>query len=192
MEIPSTIINNEPLSRVIEEILKKAGDKVMPELVPGSSRGTILEYDIDVSIVKNNPTRRNWYLFLTKKGFMKVGDRLLNIENNDWMIRYALARSFTGKNVVYDLNVTADMFDRESFLCFPEAMEHIVESGVIDCTVNWSQTDYLNIWATLDYREHYPKKNADGVSVFFWYGQIDRNGILRSKLELRKDDKHTY
>lgn len=192
MEIPSTIINNEPLSRVIEEILKKAGDKVMPELVPGSSRGTILEDDIDVSIVKNNPTRRNWNLFLTKNGFMEVGDRLLNIENNDWMIRYALARSFTSKNVAYDLNVTADMFDKESFICFPEAMEHIVGSGVLDCTVNWSQTDYLDIWATLDYREHYPKKNADGVSVFLWYGQIDRNGILRSKLELRKDDKHTY
>lgn len=192
MEIPSTIIYNEPLNLGIEEILKKAGDQVLPELVPGSSRGTILEDDIDVSIVKNNPTRRNWNLFLTKKGFMEVGDRLLNIENNDWMIRYALARSFTSKNVAYDLNVTADMFDKGSFLCFPEAMEHIVESGVLDCTVNWSQTDYLDIWATLDYREHYPKKNADGVSVFLWYGQIDRNGILRSKLELRKDDKHTY
>jgi len=128
MEIPSTIIYNEPLSWVIEEILKKTGDKVMPELVPGSSRGTMLEDDIDVSIVKNNPTRRNWYLFLTKKGFMEIGDRLLNIENNDWMIRYALARSFTGKNVAYDLDVTADMFDRESFLCFPEAMEHTNEN----------------------------------------------------------------
>lgn len=58
--------------------------------------------------------------------------------------------------------------------------------------ISWSQTDYLDIQATLDYREHYPDHNADGMSVFYWYGQLDRNGILRGKLQLRKDDKETY
>ncbi len=95
-------------------------------------------------------------------------------------------------NVAYDLNVTADMFNRESFLCFPEAMSHIIEDGTLDCTINWSHTDYLDVWATLDYREHYPERDSDGVSLFYWYGRLDRNGILRGRLELRKDDKHTY
>lgn len=192
MEIPSVITYNERLSPIIEKMLNKHGDRLMPELVPGSSRGTILENDIDVATVKNNPTRRNWFLFLAKKKFMDDGERLINIDNNDWQIRYALARSFSGKNVAYDLNVTADMFSRDSFLCFPEAMAHIIDGGVLDCTVNWSQTDYLDVWAVLDYRDHYPDRNSDGVSVFYWYGQLDRNGILRGKLELRKDDRHSY
>lgn len=192
MEIPSIITYNERLSPIIEKMLNKHGDRLMPELVPGNSRGTILENDIDVATVKNNPTRRNWYLFLAKKDFMDDGERLINIDNNDWQIRYALARSFSGKNVAYDLNVIADMFSRDSFLCFPEAMAHIIDSGVLDCTVNWSQTDYLDVWAALDYRDHYPDRNADGVSMFYWYGQLDRNGILRGKLELRKDDRHSY
>lgn len=88
--------------------------------------------------------------------------------------------------------VTADMFSQDSFQCFAEAMDHIVRHVTIDCTINWSQTDYLDICATLDYLEHYPNQNADGMIVFYWYGQLDRNGILRNKLELRKDDKETY
>lgn len=192
MTIPSEITYDESLSPVIKSRINRIGNKLLPELVPGSSRGTILEGDIDVSIVKNNPTWLNWYLFLDKKGFTDQCDRLINVENNDWSIRHALARTFTGKNVAYDLNVTADMFSRDSFLCFPEAMSHIIKSGVLDCTINWSQTDYLDVWATLDYPEHNPERDATGLSVFYWYGQMDRNGILRGKLELRKDDKHTY
>ena len=147
---------------------------------------------MDVAIVKKYPTRRNWYLFLTKKGFTDDGSRLINIHNNDWTIRHALARTFSGMNIAYDMRVKADMFNMDSFLCFPEAMAHIVKAGVLDCTVNWSRTDYLDVWATLDYREHYPDRNVNGVSVFYWYGQLDRNGVLRGKLELRKDDKETY
>lgn len=183
---------DRPLTRFEEYIFKKTGESPMPELIPGSSRGTILENDVDVAIVKKYPTRRNWYLFLTKKGFRDDGDRLINIDNNDWPIRYALARTFSGKNVAYDLKVTADMFCQESFLCFPEAMNHIIKNGTLDCTISWSQTDYLDVRATLDYREHYPDRNVDGLSVFYWYGQLDRNGVLRGKLELRKDDKETY
>lgn len=192
MERQSHVLIDRPLTRFEEFIFSNNRDILKPELVPGSCQGTILENDTDVEIVKRNPTRLNWHLFLTKKGFREDGDRLINIDNNDWPIRYALARTFSGKNVAYDLKVTADMFSQESFLCFPEAMDHIIRHGTLDCTINWSQTDDLDIRATLDYREHYPDRNADGMSIFYWYGQIDRNGILRGKLQLRKDDEESY
>lgn len=192
MEEQLRVSIDRPLTRFEEYVFKKNGGNLLRELVPGSSRGTMLEGDPDVDIVKSNPTRLNRYLFLTKKGFLDDGDRLINIDDNEWPIRYALARTFSGKNVAYDLKVTADMFCQESFLCFPEAMDHIIRHGTLDCTINWSQTDYLDIRSTLDYREHYPDRNADGVSVFYWYGQLDRNGILRGKLQLCKDDKETY
>lgn len=51
---------------------------------------------------------------------------------------------------------------------------------------------YVSIVKKTDYMDHYPKKNADGAGVFARYGHIDRNGMLRSKIELRKDDRHTY
>ena len=123
----SQVLINRPLTRLEEFIFSKNHDVLKPELVPGSSQGTMLENDTDVEIVKRNPTRLNWYLFLTKKGFRDDGDRLINIDNNDWPIRYALARTFSGKNVAYDLKVTTDMFCQESFLCFPEAMNHIIK-----------------------------------------------------------------
>lgn len=192
MEEQLLVSIDRQLTRFEEYILKKAGEIPMPGLIPGSNRGTILENDIDVAIVKKFPTRRNWYLFLTKKGFMDDRTRLINIHNNDWPIRYALARTFSGMNIAYDMRVKADMFDMDSFLCFPEAMAHIVKSGVLDCTVSWSQTDYLDVWATLDYKEHYPDRNANDVSIFYWYGQLDRNGMLRGKLKLRKNDKEKY
>lgn len=188
----SQVLINRPLTRLEEFIFSKNRDVLKLELVPGSSQGTMLENDPDVEIVKRNPTRLNWYLFLTKKGFRDDGDRLINIDNNDWPIRYALARTFSGKNVAYDLKVTADMFCQKSFLCFPEAMNHIIKNGTLDCTISWSQTDYLDVRATLDYLEHYPDRNADGLSVFYWYEQLDRNGILRGKLKLCKDYKETY
>lgn len=192
MEGQNQVSIDRPLTRFEEFIFRKNRDILKPELMPGSSRGTMLENDTDVDIVKRNPTRLNWYLFLTKKGFHDDGDRLINVDNNDWPIRYALARTFSGKNVAYDLKVTADMFCRESFLCFPEAMGHIIRHGSLDCTICWSQTDYLDIRAVLDYREHYPNHDVAGMSVFYWYGQLDRNGILRGKFELIKDDKETY
>lgn len=192
MEERNQVSIDRPLKRFEEFIFRKNRDMLKLELVPGSSQGTMLENDLDVEIVKRNPKRLNWYLFLTKKGFRDDGDRLINIDNNDWPIRYALARTFSGKNVAYELKVTADMFCQESFLCFPEAMNHIINNGTLDSTISWSQTDCLDIRATLDYREHYPDRNADGMSVFYWYGQLDRNGILRGKLQLRKDDKETY
>lgn len=188
----SQVLINRPLTRLEEFIFSKNRDVLKLELVPGSSQGTMLENDPDVEIVKRNPTRLNWYLFLTKKGFRDDGDRLINIDNNDWPIRYALARTFSGKNVAYDLKVTADMFCQKSFLCFPEAMNHIIKNGTLDCTISWNQTDYLDVRATLDYLEHYPDRNADGLSVFYWYEQLDRNGILRGKLKLCKDYKETY
>ena len=192
MEELNQVLINRPLTRFEEFIFRNNRDMLKPELVPGSSQGTMLEKDPDVEVVKRNPTRLNWYLFLTKKGFRDDGDRLINIYNNDWPIRYALARTFSGKDVAYDLKVTADMFSQESFLCFPEAMNHIIKNGTLDCTISWSQTDYLDIFATLDYREHYPDRNADGMSVFYWCGQLDRNGILRGEFQLRKNDKETY
>lgn len=192
MEEQPIVSIDRPLTRFEEYIFKKAGESLMPELIPGNKRGTVLENDMDVAIVKKNPIRRNWYLFLTKKGFMDDGNRLINIHNNDWPIRYALARTFSGVNIAYDMRVKADMFNMDSFLCFPEAMAHILKAGVIDCTVNWSHTDYLDVWATLDYREHYPDRNVNGISVFYWYGQLDRNGVLKGKLELRKNDKEKY
>lgn len=192
MEERNQVSIDRPLTRFEEFIFRTNRDILKPELVPGSSRGTMLENDTDVEIVKRNPTRLNWYLFLTKNGFHDDGDLIINIDNNEWPIRYALARTFSGMNVAYDLKVTADMFCRESFLCFPEAMGHIIRHGSLDCTICWSQTDYLDILAVLDYREHYPDRVADGMSVFYWYGQLGRNGILRGKLELRKDDQEIY
>lgn len=192
MEERNQVLIDRPLTRFETFIFRKNRDMLKPELVPGSSQGTMLENDPDVEIVKRNPTKLNWYLFLTKKGFRDDGYRLINIDNNDWPIRYALARTFSGKNVAYDLKVTAGMFSQESFLCFLEAMNHIIKNGILDSTISWSQTDYLDIRATLDYREHYPDRNADGMSVFYWYGQLDRNGILRGKPQLRKDDEETY
>nr|WP_303041910.1 hypothetical protein [uncultured Duncaniella sp.] len=192
MEERNQVLIDRPLTRFEEFIFRKNRYMLKPELVPGSSQGTMLENDPDVEIVRRNPTRLNWCLFLTKKDFRDDGDRLINIDNNDWPIRYALARTFSGKNVAYDLKVTADMFCQESFLCFPEAMNHIIRHGKLDCTISWSQTDYLDVRATLDYREHYPDRNVDGLSVFYWYGQLDRNGILRGKLKLCKDYKETY
>lgn len=192
MEERNQVLIDRPLTRFEEFIFRKNRYMLKPELVPGSSQGTMLENDPDVEIVRRNPTRLNWCLFLTKKGFRDDGDRLINIDNNDWPIRYALARTFSGKNVAYDLKVTADMFCQESFLCFPEAMNHIIRHDILDCTISWSQTDYLDVRATLDYREHYPGRNADGMSIFYWYGQLDRNGILRGEFQLRKDDKETY
>lgn len=110
MEERNQVSIDRPLTRFEKFIFRKNRDMLNPELVPGCSRGTMLENDTDVEIVKRNPTRLNWYLFLTKKGFHDDGDRLINIDNNDWPIRYALARTFSGKNVAYDLKVTADMF----------------------------------------------------------------------------------
>ena len=192
MEERNQVLIDRPLTRFEEFIFRKNRYMLKPELVPGSSQGTMLENDPDVEIVRRNPTRLNWCLFLTQKDFRDDGDRLINIDNNDWPIRYALARTFSGKNVAYDLKVTADMFCQESVLCFPEAMNHIIRHGKLDCTISWSQTDYLDVRATLDYREHYPDRNVDGLSVFYWYGQLDRNGILRGKLKLCKDYKETY
>lgn len=169
MEEQSQVLINRPLTRLEEFIFSKNRDVLKPELVPGSSQGTMLENDTNVEIVKRNPTRLNWDLFLTKNGFRDDGDRLINIDNNDWTIRYALARTFSGKNVAYDIKVTADMFCQESLLCFPEAMNHIIKHSILDCTISWSQTDYLDVRATLDYREHYPDRNVDGLSVFYWY-----------------------
>ena len=192
MEGHSQVLINRPLTRLEEFIFSKNRDVLKPELVPGSSQGTMLENAPDVEIVKRNPTRLNWYLFLTKKGFQDDGDRLINIDNKEWPIRYALARTFSGLNVEYELKVTAEMFDGISFMCFPEAMKHILKAGYLDCTINWSQTDYLDLWATLDYPDHYPDRNADEVHLYYWYGQLDRNGILRGKLELRSDKSEKY
>ena len=105
---------DRPLTRSEEFIFAKNGDGLKPELVPGSSFGTMLEDDTDVEIVKRNPSRLNWYLFLTKKGFLDDGDRLINNDNNDWPIRYAIARTFSGKNVAYDLRVTSDMLSQNT------------------------------------------------------------------------------
>lgn len=192
MEEQLRVSIDRPLTRFEEYVFKKNGGNLLRELVPGSSRGTMLEGDPDVDIVKSNPTRLNWYLFLTKKGFKDCGDHIINVANNDWSIRYALARTFTGINVNYELTVTVEMFSEDSFMCFPKAMRHILKHGSLDCTVNWSQTDYLDLWTTLDYPNHYPEQNSKGLSVFIWYGQIDRNGVLRGKLELRNSDKGKY
>lgn len=127
MEERNQVLIDRPLTRFETFIFRKNRDMLKPELVPGSSQGTMLENDPDVEIVKRNPTKLNWYLFLTKKGFRDDGYRLINIDNNDWPIRYALARTFSGKNVAYDLKVTAGMFSQESFLCFLEAMNHIIK-----------------------------------------------------------------
>lgn len=192
MEEQLRVLIDRPLTRFEEYVFKKNGGNLLRELVPGSSRGTMLEGDADVDIVKSNPTRLNWYLFLTKKGFKDCGDHIINVANNDWSIRYALARTFTGINVNYELKVSAEMFSEDSFMCFPKAMSHILKHGSLDCTVNWSQTDYLDLWATLDYPDHYPARDSKGMNVFIWYGQIDRNGVLRGKLELRKSNKEKY
>lgn len=68
MERQPQVSIDRPMTRFEEYIFRKNSDVLKPELVPGSSRGTMLEDDFDVEIVKSNPTRLNWYLFLTRKG----------------------------------------------------------------------------------------------------------------------------
>lgn len=83
MEGHSQVLIDRPLTRSEEFIFAKNLDVLKLELVPESSPGTMLENDTDVEIVKRNPSRLNWYLFLTKKGFHDDSDRLINIDNND-------------------------------------------------------------------------------------------------------------
>lgn len=167
-------------------------DRPMPELVPGSVIGTVFEEDPDVAELKREPTSHKWYAFLKRIGWQQAGDRLATIPSQEWPMVYALAKTFSGMTIAHDLKVTKDMFEEKSFLCFPEAMKHILEEGTLDCDISWSQTDYLNLWATLDYHEHYPKKKSKGMKLFYWDGQLDRNGILRGKLQLHQSDELTY
>lgn len=81
MEERNQVLIDRPLTRFETFIFRKNRDMLKPELVPGSSQGTMLENDPDVEIVKRNPTKLNWYLFLTKKGFRDDGYRLINIDN---------------------------------------------------------------------------------------------------------------
>jgi len=68
-EIPGlTIEYDGDLSIVVKNTLLKCGANLHPELIPGSSAGTIWEDNPDVAEVKRNPTRANWDAFLHKYG----------------------------------------------------------------------------------------------------------------------------
>ena len=60
MEKQLRVSIDRPMTQFEEFIFKKSGGNLLPNLVPGSSRGTMLEEDPDVDIVKSNPTRLNW------------------------------------------------------------------------------------------------------------------------------------
>lgn len=176
-----------------EKYIAKYGNMIMPHLVPGSCRDTILENNQLVADIKCNPTYRKWRLFLDSICWRDDGERLINLSGySNWPMAYALAKTFTGLNVEYELGVTAEMFDYVSHMCFPEAMNHIINNGHLDCYVSWDAPDFLRLWATLDYGMHYPDKDCSGMKLFYWDGRLDRNGILIGKLELRKSDKLTY
>lgn len=64
-EIPGLTIDYDgDLSIIVKNILLKCGATLHPELIPGSSAGTIWEDNPDVDEVKRNPTKANWDVFL--------------------------------------------------------------------------------------------------------------------------------
>lgn len=191
-DIPGlTIDYRSELSLVIRRILMRSGAKIHSELIPGSSIGTMFENDSDVAEVKRNPTKANWHIFLKKNGWNDFGENLAHIPNPSWEEAYAMAKTFTGKAVSFDLSVTRDSFCETSFPCFPKAMDNIIKAGYLDCLIAWESINNILLEATLNYPDHYNDYSSD-MKIFYWTGVLDRNGCLKRKLQLHKSEKETY
>lgn len=192
-EIPGlTMVYDGDLSILVKNMLMRSGGNQHPELIPGSSDGTIWEDNPDVAEVKRNPTRANWDVFLHKYGWSNCGENaLVHIPNPSWEEAYAMAKTFTGKPVSYDFPITRDSFCEASFLCFPKAMGNILKAGYLDSLIQWGSLNSLSLQATLDYPDHYDDYDSK-MKVFYWEGQLDRNGFLKGKLQLHKSETETY
>lgn len=68
MEEQLRVSIDRPLTRFEEYIFKKVGESLMPELIPGSNRGTVLETDMDVAIVRNTRYDATGISSLPRKG----------------------------------------------------------------------------------------------------------------------------
>lgn len=91
-EIPGLTIDYDgDLSIVMKNLLLKHGAKLYPQLIPGSSIGTIWEDNPDVAELKRNPTKANWEVFLEKHGWDELSGRLVHIPNSSWEETYAMA-----------------------------------------------------------------------------------------------------
>lgn len=191
-DIPGlTIEYDGDLSLIIKNLLLKSGGNLHPELIPGSCVGTIWEDNPDVEELKRNPTKSNWYIFLKKNGWSDYGENLFHVPNPAWEEAYAMAKTFTGKLVSYDLPITRDSFCETSFLCFPKAMDNILKAGYLNSLIEWESLNSLSIQATLDYPDHY-NDYGSAMKVFYWEGRLDMDGLLKGKLQLNKSETETY
>jgi len=187
-----TIEYDGELAIFVKNILLKCGANLHPELILGSSVGTIWEDNLDVAEVKRNPTRANWAVFLHKYGWSTCGcDNLVHIPNPPWEEAYAMAKTFTGKIVSYDYPINKESFCETSFLCFPKAMNNILKAGYLNAFIEWESLNCLSLEATLDYPDHYDDYDSN-MKVFYWTGILDRNGFLKGKLQLNKSETETY
>lgn len=191
-DIPGLTIDYDgELSLEIRRLLMRCGARIHPELIPGSSVGTIFEDNSDVAGVKHNPTKANWYIFLKKNGWRDFGENLVLLPNPSWEEAYAMAKTFTGKAVSFDFPVTKDSFCENSFLCFPKAMDNILKAGYLDCLIVWESINHLLFEATLNYPDHYNDCSSE-LKISYWTGALDRNGQLIGKLQLHKSENETY
>lgn len=186
-----TIDYDGTITRVLATFLMGRGKTLYPELLPGESIGTIFENNDDIAELKRNPTCANWKIFLEKYGWNDYDDRLFRFPNPSWEEAYAMAKTFSGKVVSFNLPVNRESFCETSFLCFPKAMNNILKAGYLDCDIEWESLNCLSVQATLDYPEYYGDYDSN-MKVFYWSGVLDRNGFLKGKLQLHKSETETY
>lgn len=186
-----TIEYNGHLSIIIRRLLIRDGANKHPELILGSCVGTIWEGNPDVAEVKRNPTKANCYIFLKKNGWSDYGENLVKIPIPSWEEAYAMAKTFSGKLVSYDLPITRESFCETSFIRFPKAMGNILKAGYLDILIQWQSLDNLSLQPILDYPDHYDDYDPN-VKVFYWEGQLDRSGLLKGKLQLQISETETY
>ncbi len=191
-EIPGLTIDcPEFLSLKKYNTLLKYGAELIPELIPGSRKGTILESNPDVAELKINPTVANWSVFLTKNDWVDFVPRLVKSGDLSWIEAYAITKTFTDRYVWYAYPVTKDSFCDTSFLHFPKAMNNILKSGYLNCDIKWESLNCLSLEATLDYPDHYGDYDTN-MKVLYWSGMLDRNGFLKGKLQLHQSETETY
>lgn len=186
-----TIEYKSDLSIMAKRVLMTSGQNLLPQLIPGNSVGTIWEENHDIAEIKRNPTKSNWYVFLKKNGWSDYGENLVKTPNPSWEEVYAMVKTFTGKVISYDYPITKDSFCRTGFLCFPKAMDNILKAGYLDSLIQWESLNSLALQATLDYPDHYDDYNSN-MNAYYWEGHLDRNGILKGKLQLHKSETETY
>lgn len=179
------------LSLMVKRMLIKSGQQLLPQIISGNSVGTIWVDSPDIAEIKRNPTKSNWYVFLKKNGWSDYGGNLVHIPNPSWEEAYAMAKTFAGKHISYDFPVRRDSFCDTSFIRFPKAMDNILKAGFLDSLIQWESPNNLSLQATLDYPDHYDDYNSN-MKVYYWEGHLDRNSLLKGKLQLHKSETETY